>query len=587
MYDFIFNDNKDGMHCAQVKQATLTVLEGGKTHALLLKTYAYTNAEAQLYKNKAFGYEVSGMVGNTWKLIKTLPETDKEVKFYTLDTKDIEAYTDFKVTAYNASGKSLHPVLFKNSSMAVNIEGPTNIYADVSYQWYAKLWGDDAYTYSWKLKDPVTNQYYPLVQTGPSKSFTTKAPAGKNFILQVFVTDNVSVSGYKEVLVNTTIRPLKANIIGPESIAYKAPIKWEASLDGGLPPYSYIWTTKTEGDFKDIVVGQSDSYATIGKDNFTLKLVVKDAQGNVAFSTKKIAINTTAPINVAITGDKVVYLHKEGLWKMQFTGGEPGFDAIQWFKRKEGQNYPVEPFFYGSLCNNLLEEEGVYYLKSTIKDKNGLIGESPEFKVTAIYQPMYVSIDNNEKILLSQGKEKTWTASIAGGKPDYLYQWKVGKSLDALTLIKEESNSDLNISCNFKAPINDFGKYFIVLSITDGFNKKVTVYQEFTVVKASPFTPPLTITTAPKQNVFSYSPNPVQTSFTVSFNMEKDAFVQLSLIDSKDKSETKLYEQQCTKGRYQKTFTTGLLKSGVYIIQLRWRDDKGLNMAVDKMIIAK
>jgi hypothetical protein len=471
--------------------------------------------------------------------------------------------------------------------MSVSIGGPTDIYADVSYQWYAKLWGDDAYTYSWKVKDAVSDQYYPIGQTGPLNTFITEAPAGKNFILQLFVTDKVAASGYAELLINTTIRPLKVNINGPNEVTANVATKWTANIEGGLPPYSYIWTKKIEGDFKDLVVGQNNNCTIKADKNFALKLVIKDAQGNTAFSTKDIAINPFAPITSSITGDKVVYLHQAGNWQTEIAGGQPPY-LVNWLKKKEGQNYSLAAFAQGFQCSNQLQQEGVFYIKALVKDANGILKESPEFKVMAIYQQMQAVIENENNQEVAPGEKIDWKASVAGGKPGYTYQWKVGKSLDALTTISQTSSIVPTTTCSYQAKFNNAGKYFIVLSITDEFNKTVTVNKEF-IVKEKPIAvnTPIPIEGLNGQNVFSYSPNPVQSNFTVIFNMEKDAYVEISLIDSKDKTETKLYQQQCTKGRYQKNLNTGTLKSGVYIIQLRWRNEQGVNTAVDKIILIK
>ncbi len=586
MQQFLFGDTTHKMLPAQVKAAILSI-KNYKEHYLQFQTYNYP--EDISYKNQPDGYRLYGKKGNAWILITDIPDDGSNKYFFSnIPNNQIDPYKNFKITSYNKFGESLNPYEFVNSSQPISLEGPATIFADIPYQWKAKLIGDKKpVQYYWSMRKVNGYEYfvgkYPMSGSG---IYSSRAPEGQSFILEVAADYSDGSTAYIQKLITTTVRPLKAAILGPSGVAANQDNQWKAEVTGGIPPYTYNWVKQTPGKPGQDFLSQTNSCHAKSDKPFTLKLLVKDSLGNSIMTEKPIQLNILAPINPTISGPAITYLHDNAsTWKAEVTGGLPPYQII-WMKKYSDAWVFTEAGKGSVYQKEGNDKEGVFYLKTVVQDANGITKESEPFKVNSLYQPLYTVI-SNENVVLKAGEKITWNATIAGGKPAYQCEWKVGKDVNHLTVIKQE-NMGLNKApvCEYQSKINDVGKYLIQLSVKDDMGKSMSIEKEFIVGGNGLAVQQQNNTNAQTAMNFSVYPNPASGTFKVEYKLEQDAQVTLSLVSTNTNRETLLYQQQNTKGTHQQSFNVGQLPIGNYILKLTQKDKNGrLTVTTEKVTL--
>ncbi len=485
LFQFIFKDNTHKVLPAQVKKATLFFYD--KTdHLLIVETNHYLTDVN--YKNLPESYKLYGKKEDKWVYIGELPAKDKLKDSIFIPTTAVSGYSNFRISTANKFGESLRPYEFKNSTLPISLEGPNSIYADIPYQWKAKVvGGTQPFKYNWRLKKVNSSKYISEFLNTDSPIFSSVAPTGESFDLEVWAYDSEELPAFATMHINTIIRPLKANIIGPPSVVANELTHWKAEVTGGVPPYSYNWVKTIQGTPQQFFLSQSNACGTKSDKPFLLKLYVEDSKGNTYKIEKPIQLNILAPINISINGPDTVYLFDNSVtWKANITGGEPPYE-IRWMKRNSNEFVFHEVGKGNTYQKTLNEKVGTFYLKAIAKDINGVTKESVPFKVVVQYsnpEGFDIGLGNQDGIVKAVGFSVYPNPATGTFKVEYKLEQDAQVTLSLVstntnreTLLYQQQNTKGTHQQSFNVGQLPIGNYILKLTQKDK-NGRLTVTTE-------------------------------------------------------------------------------------------------------------
>jgi PKD repeat protein len=262
------------------------------------------------------------------------------------------------------------------------------------------------------------NESYVVMHTFPNAdgtySFEFKLGAqlrAETYIVRVKYIDTFNEEPFGLI----PVEPLTVEIMADGTAYRSSPIKFDAVVSGGLPPYTYSW------DFGDETVSSERSpvkqYSSLG--SFTVQFTVTDSSQTKDSDSKEINVINRKPIP-SVTGPDAAAREGE---LVQFSGSssnDPDDDAMKFvWNFGDGTSAEMEN------PTHTFADDGTYYVTLTVIDEHGG-GDVTTHMVVVSNVPPEVSISSKTEIV--EGEPVTFTSTVEdqGTSDTHTYTWYFG-----------------------------------------------------------------------------------------------------------------------------------------------------------------
>ena len=289
--------------------------------------------------------------------------------------------------------------------LTVDIAGPTQGYVGDNYMYSGVVsGGSGSYTYTWSMDG---------LQTGQGKLsaiYMWTDPGNKTIMLRVSdgyqtVSKQISVNIYSGLTVDIS-GPLMTNIGFPAS--------YTANVFGGMPPYTYTWSTD------GLKSGQGTSTATYNwssTGNKTVIVTVKDSMNKMM--QKVLTVTVLSEINVVLSGPTSGYTDVIYTYTASVSGGSG--------------NYEYAWSADGYQSQNGLQSASYKWLSAGSKTVSVKVTDATTGYSTTVYKNVNISEKSSLTVAISPaylvGNTDTpylFNASVANGVAPYTYSWNNG-----------------------------------------------------------------------------------------------------------------------------------------------------------------
>ena len=308
----------------------------------------------------------------------------------------------------DVTAKSNNASVTVNQPLEVSIV-PTSVVMDVSQSVTfdsSVSGGTPPYGYQWYL------DYAPLLSATDQTLTLTPTSAG-TYEVYVIVADSSDPAESNHAIV--TVNPPLAVSISPLSVVMDVGQSqtFTSSVLGGTPSYTYRWYV----DGTPVGTAPSWAFTPISPGSYGVYLNITDA---VSVTTKSnialVAVNPALTISISpatVTMD----VGQSQLFTSTVSGGTPHY-AYQWYLDDiavlgaTSRDWSFTPTSTGS-----------YTIYLNVTDYVDVTAKSNVASVT-VNPGLSVSI-NPISATMTLGDSKTFTSSVSGGTPPYIYQWYV------------------------------------------------------------------------------------------------------------------------------------------------------------------
>lgn len=228
-------------------------------------------------------------------------------------------------------------------------------------------------------------------------------------------------------------------------------ITWTAVVNGGTNEYNYQYTVYNG---KSIVMTSSYtsdasfSYSPTAEGQYSVRVTVDDGEDSVSKKTDTAVTVSKAALKIdsidvstdeAIIGD-IVY------WTVKTSGGEAGI-TYSYVLKKDGIQVDAVSESRSNFYSSILEENGVYILSVTVKDRANATVSSTASALTVGVKPVQVySIELQNRLPVAQGENLTWNVIAGEGTEPYTYFY---------TIIIDGEESEAIVTSNSSYTYND------------------------------------------------------------------------------------------------------------------------------------
>jgi len=391
--------------------------------------------------------------------------------------------------------------------------------------------GTGPYTFAWSAPGGGP-------ATGTGASFTVTYSTSGSKTITANATDANAVKASQTLTFNVQTQSLVIQANCPSGTAGK-PITCTSTVSGGTAPYAVTWTsTGTPATFSRTGAKVNYTVTFASKGTFPVNATVVDSTSPTHLRSSRVvnAIITAQPIVVTVTCGTAT-AGKPVTCNASATGGTSPIT----FSWSAPNGSPATGS--GASFTTTYAAKGTFVVNVTATDANN-VKKSATASLTVAAQPLVADFSFTQPVVA--GSPATFTATITGGTPPYMFKWSFGDGSPF------QSSNPVSHIYSVK------GSYSVTLNATDANSAIVTVKKtvlvtpppllaNFTYSPSAPtvnqtvfFTATVSGGTAPYSTGWDFGDNTTGIGITVShmYNVSKSYTITLTAADANSASAT-------------------------------------------------
>src|SRR5438093_1580465 len=391
--------------------------------------------------------------------------------------------------------------------------------------------GTGPYTFAWSAPGGGP-------ATGTGASFTVTYSTSGSKTITANATDANAVKASQTLTFNVQTQSLVIQANCPSGTAGK-PITCTSTVSGGTAPYAVTWTsTGTPATFSRTGAKVNYTVTFASKGTFPVNATVVD-------STSPTHLRCSRVVNATITAQPIVVTVTCGTATagkpVTFNASATGGTSPITFSWSAPNGSPATGS--GASFTTTYAAKGTFVVNVTATDANN-VKKSATASLTVAAQPLVADFSFTQPVVA--GSPATFTATITGGTPPYMFKWSFGDGSPF------QSSNPVSHIYSVK------GSYSVTLNATDANSAIVTVKKtvlvtpppllaNFTYSPSAPtvnqtvfFTATVSGGTAPYSTGWDFGDNTTGIGITVShmYNVSKSYTITLTAADANSASAT-------------------------------------------------
>ena len=293
-----------------------------------------------------------------------------------------------------------------------------------------------------------------LISDG-SSTVTFKAEKTGQCCIRTVVTDAYGMTQEKLLCVNVGAALENRSVLSTGKITLGKSIKITSKATGGLGGYKYGFDYKLSGDKAWTTAAEPGTASVLTfkpakTGSYTLRTVIKDSAGHVAYKTFSIVVKDSVSAKVSFSSSSVTQGQSVSL-KLSASGGFGGYEYKLMYLAPGTTTWATALSYSKtegfSMCPTVA---GKYIIRLTARDSVGYTS-TKDYTMTVTEKPL-ANASRLESATVTVGAKASVLCSASGGSGSYRYSMKVKNSGDSLyqTIYTDSTSARLSFKAEKK-----------------------------------------------------------------------------------------------------------------------------------------